>query len=84
MNDESAPKGALTIAAPQRDQVQGQPNPKVEVEARIEAAAGLLTAAMFGRIDHALAEWGAVRLIDKALVQLEVESFERELVGVSR
>lgn len=82
MNDKCRPKPALAIAALQRD--QDQYNSQVEVEARIEAAAGLLTAALAGRIDHDLAETGAVRLIDGALRFLEVADQESRMAGASR
>jgi hypothetical protein len=56
--------------------------PLVEVESRIEAAASLLTGAHAGRIDHDLAETGAVRLIDAAIRFLAVAGQEAQLAGV--
>lgn len=64
MTRESAPKGALQITAGKRD--QSILYPLLEVECRLDAAAGLLAAAQFGWLDRNLAERGAIALLDGA------------------
>jgi len=54
-----------------------------EVEARLEAAALLLSGALSGRIEAALAEAGALGLIDRAKRLLEIKDAERELAGAA-
>ena len=47
-----------------------------EVVGRLEAAAGLLTGAQAGRIESGDAEIGAIRLIDGALLRIEIRRQE--------
>lgn len=50
-----------------------------EIDARLDSAAVLLSGARAGRIDSAVAEYGALALIDRALREIAIQREEETL-----